>query len=539
VDFTSIFMRVTLRIPDAAVVKWTLRCVGHLLKILWRPISADLSAVYRSWAPLLDIKNPDYIRYLGGETLSFLLRKTKKKRETVQLMLAAVTEHTDRTAVAKLFFESVKTVNGQFNAGLDKTWPVFLELLTIAEWGSILEDVYRFAAEHTTAEFAAPIVNLTVEKILQFTTMENSSEVLLKCLSQLFIVKKGKLLQSPAQCIALFTELTGRGSSHCTQHLLDCMQHFLQAERIPRMREEDTSHVIELVMEVDFALDSKLAFVTALLAESGGSSLDNWSLLRPYLALVQKEFSTDVNHHLLAAHLASVLQTRCPPCTRGAELTAGNTDTVIDLQLVPALRKVPTPDLFPTRALDALATAVEKKKSPDSSVDVLANYVTIICGVKPLADRAKASQIIATLVQRILSSSKTQDHEWTSVLPLAIHALVRLSGGPQAAASTIDLSQLRRIFLSSPASLPRLQALNFGLACGGAGAEMTATAGGEMTAAEREEVVGRLVELVGRPDRLIRELALHSLGLLLPGMGPVYTRPPDETSPSFVGEFSS
>jgi hypothetical protein len=212
---------------------------------------------------------------------------------------------------------------------------------------------------------------------------------------------------------------------------------------------------------------------------------------------------------------------------------------VIDLQLVPALRRVPTADLFPTRALDALATAVEKKKSQDSSVDVLANYVTIICGVKPLADKAKASQTIATLVQRILSSSKTQDHEWTSVLPLAIHALVRLSGGPQAAASTIDLSQLRRIFLSSPSSLPRLQAFNFGLACGGAGAEMAAAAGGEMTAAEREEVVGRLVELVGRPDRLMRELALHSLGLLLPGMGPKYTRPPDETSPSFVGEFSS
>jgi hypothetical protein len=174
---------------------------------------------------------------------------------------------------------------------------------------------------------------------------------------------------------------------------------------------------------------------------------------------------------------------------------------------------------------------VEKKKSPDSSVDVLANYVTIVCGVKPLADKAKASQIIATLVQRILSSSKTQDHEWTSVLPLAIHALVRLSGGPKAAASTIDLSQLRRIFLSSPTSLPRLQAFNFGLACGSG-------AGAEMTAAEREEVMGRLVELVGRPNRLMRELALHSLGLLLPGMGPVYTRPPDETSPSFVGEFS-
>ena len=40
---------------DANVIKWSVKCVGHLLKVLWRPICSDLGPgpVYRALEGLM------------------------------------------------------------------------------------------------------------------------------------------------------------------------------------------------------------------------------------------------------------------------------------------------------------------------------------------------------------------------------------------------------------------------------------------------------------------------------------------------------
>ena len=526
-QFTAVFMTTTLRIQDAGTVKWTLRCLGHLLKILWRPVSANMTEVYSSLAPVMDQKNPDHIRYLGAETLSFLLRKTKTKRELCQLILTSVTDYTDKTAVAKLLLESVKTVNGQFNIGLDKAWPVFLDLLSTAGWGSILEDLYRFAAEHTTVEFVGPIVDITLEKILH-AEEESAREVLLTCLSQLFVIKKGKLVQSPAKFVLLFEQLISRGS--CSSCLLRCMEHFLQADRMARSR-DDFSHLVDLVLDSGFDLENKLSFVSLFLADTAEGVLDSWLVLRPYLALVQREHSGPVGGRVFA-HLADVLQARNPPCRRGAELTASeDAPAVVDLQLVPVLRKIPTGSLFPSFALAALSTAEHGTTTTGTTTEQLSHYLTVASTVKPLPDKNAAGRVVSALIQHIVSDKETvrvsdKETDIVSVLPQAIHALVRLAGSPQAAADSLPVDRLVRLFLSQPpGSLPCLQALNFALACGGP------------SVVDHAAVLARLVALLGCPDRLMRELALHSLSLLLPALGPGYTQQPNDTTPSFLGKL--
>ena len=100
-----------LTIRDATVMKWSVKCLGHLQKILWKPISANLTAVYRQCSKLFSRKKPDFIRYLGAETLSFLLRKCADKEKFLLEIINFDATVTDSKAIAKLLFESIRTVN--------------------------------------------------------------------------------------------------------------------------------------------------------------------------------------------------------------------------------------------------------------------------------------------------------------------------------------------------------------------------------------------------------------------------------------------
>ena len=129
------------------MIKWSLKCLGHLLKILWRPISQRLEETYRQCEQLLSLSRPDYIRYLAAETLSFLLRKTSEKEKLVGQIITFDPAVTDWVGVAKLLFESVRTVNEQFNSHSTKLWPLFVEKL-IDSHSEILEKFIEFRRSH-------------------------------------------------------------------------------------------------------------------------------------------------------------------------------------------------------------------------------------------------------------------------------------------------------------------------------------------------------------------------------------------------------
>ena len=176
------------------MIKWSLKCVGHLLKILWKPVSAQLEQTYRQLEQLLSLSRPDYIRYLSAETLAFLLRKTSDKALLLGQILSFDPAVTDSVAVAKLLFESIRTVNEQFNSHCSKLWPLFVEKLIDSQPG-ILEKVSEFSAEHANRESLSPLLELLLSKIE--TEIGNSSRVgkYLNCIITIARLKSGRLLE--------------------------------------------------------------------------------------------------------------------------------------------------------------------------------------------------------------------------------------------------------------------------------------------------------------------------------------------------------
>ena len=160
---------------DANVIKWSLKCLGHLLKILWRPVSLQLEETYSQCQQLLSLTRPDYIRYLSAETLAFLLRKTADKSTFLGQILSFDPAVIDEVAVAKLLFESIRTVNEQFNSHCSKLWPLFVDKL-IDSQPKILEKVTEFSAEHGNRESLSPLLEVLLGRMEQDTGSEEESE---------------------------------------------------------------------------------------------------------------------------------------------------------------------------------------------------------------------------------------------------------------------------------------------------------------------------------------------------------------------------
>ena len=90
---------------------------------------------------------PDYIRYLSAETLAFLMRKCGDKEALIEVILDFDLAVIDEVAIAKLLFESMRTVGEQFNVHCKKLWPLLVEKLTVVH-SEILHKIGEFCADH-------------------------------------------------------------------------------------------------------------------------------------------------------------------------------------------------------------------------------------------------------------------------------------------------------------------------------------------------------------------------------------------------------
>ena len=227
---------------DALVIQWSLRCLGHLLRILWRPLSKDLASIYKQLSALFSKSRPDFIRYLGAETVAFLLRKTKEKEELLELILD-FDDGTDPQAIAKLLFEAVKAVNGQFNTHVKVLWPLYLEKLEVKHAEKeVLLKIFQFCAEHSDKEHLAPLIQQSVERLNVINPFCKSSSdygpvnYLLRCLRLVLLIGSGRLVQQPDLFVNIL-ESTEAGS----QEVVDLLIALVSAEKLayPREKVED------------------------------------------------------------------------------------------------------------------------------------------------------------------------------------------------------------------------------------------------------------------------------------------------------------
>ena len=480
----EVLMSKSLVQRDALVIQWALRCLGHLLRILWRPLSKDLASVYKQLSALFSNSRPDFIRYLGAETVAFLLRKTKDKEELVDIIID-FEDGTDPHAIAKLLFESVKAVNGQFNTHFKVLWPMYLDKLLGQKQveKEVLLKIYQFCAEHSDKENMAPLVQLSFEKLSEPEIISDSKSVnyFLCCLKLVLLIGSGRLVQQP-DLFVNFLESTKEGS----QEVVELVIALVSAQKLAFPREKVEGVLNRLVSTSStLPLERKLALVEHFVSHPLFASC----LLRPYICLVQKD--VEEGNSSCLAHLAKLLRLLSPAPHLGSELLAWKPH-IIDLNLVKEVRSLPKEKVFTTMVLNKISAS----STPEDIQDAL----TCVASVRPLP-KAEVLPKISALLGSLECTS--------NLLPSAIATAI-LFGGSEVFPSIIKEETVFSAFQAAPNSRTGLQSLDFLLSC--VDVVECETLDKEMS----EKLMSLLVEGLARPESELRLLALSSLHNLLP-----------------------
>lgn len=330
--FVAIITGQTLRAQDASIVKWAFKCMSHLLMILWRPISSSgdrLNKTYTSLAVLFEFKQPDYVRYLGAETVAFLVRKAKDKRELLVHVLDSMsTMTTDPVAVAKLLFESIRTVNQQFNSHRDGLTALFLDMLPHA-YDDILVQLNQFCCDHSNQEHFKPILDATVEALKKhLQDSKKDPTVFLRCIKTVIVCKEGRLVNNVASVIQIINTILEHNIH--TDNVIEIVTAAVEAYKLSKT-DDDMKALIGFIFNPAFSHEQITSFVDHFLDAPIFESF----VLRPYLAWIQAELAGQFD--VLSHHLATTLARRNPSCRVGSQLEQVER-LALDLNLVPALR---------------------------------------------------------------------------------------------------------------------------------------------------------------------------------------------------------
>ena len=482
------------------MIKWSLKCVGHLLKILWKPVSAQLEQTYRQLEQLLSLSRPDYIRYLSAETLAFLLRKTSDKSLLLGQILSFDPAVTDSVAVAKLLFESIRTVNEQFNSHCSKLWPLFVEKLIDSQPG-ILEKVSEFIAEHASRESLSPLLEVLLSKIE--TESGNSSRVgkYLNCIITIARLKSGRLLGNISKLFSVLMKVLEAGDC---EEMLALIEILLKADKCSISKDQADKLVAGVCDSPLFSLQLKLNFVSAFESDPVFYS----SILRPYLALIQTNI--DQARAQLLDHLSHLIVSSSPLPVLGDQLRSWSPPT-LDLMIVPQLRSVPDSEKFSNLVLAGLDYSL-------SPSDLRNSLIALSC-LRPVSGKSLKEKLI-NLGQEVIGKD---EEDKICLLPLVFTVLRSVSRQTEDVTELFRFGDVTRLFLSSPNTKGRIVLLNFALS------------GYTDIPSVKKETLNKILESLttnlSSPDSSIREMCLSSMITLLPHIGSNVTRlQPDQMS---------
>lgn len=98
-------------------MEWTLVTLAYLFKILKPFLKKDMTVVFHSIMPLLELRNAEHVTNFAAECFSFVARDIKDKGKFLLLMLNSLRAHRNgSTGCARLLGEIVRGVNGQFHS---------------------------------------------------------------------------------------------------------------------------------------------------------------------------------------------------------------------------------------------------------------------------------------------------------------------------------------------------------------------------------------------------------------------------------------
>ena len=279
-----------------------------------------------------------------------------------------------------------------------------------------------------------------------------------------------------------------------SEEILNCLKNLLAMEKIYKSH-DDYQLIMDLITKNKFDLN----LICDLVTEMQEKSEFDMYYLKPYLAWVQIHIAQ--NFDQLSKHLCDLIAAKNGTCQFGPELETFKPFSY-DLNLVPSLRKVCKEDLFTNLFVDQLKTS--------SNVEAVTNSLTICMCLKPL-NKDKVLENIASFLGDVLDG---KHDDKISTLPSVIRCLCVLLPHDKVA-SYLNLEKICSLYLTKPASFDHLQLLNFALTCHSWQAEIA------VQEANLEELFSSLSGQLASWDPVGRQLALHSLTLLIPLLGKI------------------
>jgi U3 small nucleolar RNA-associated protein 20 len=172
--------------PDLEVVEWSFNCLAWLFKYLERLLVSDLRPLYTLLAPLLGKdKQRDFIIRFAAESLSFLVKKASKKRDSLATIIEFALEDLCQTAqernaepyqagIRSLFLEAIMSMQMHIHSKGDV---IFDELSShIFEMNDVdarraqpavrvLQDILGQIVHRTTSDTFKPIFDVLAAQV--------------------------------------------------------------------------------------------------------------------------------------------------------------------------------------------------------------------------------------------------------------------------------------------------------------------------------------------------------------------------------------
>ena len=476
---------------DANVIKWSVKCLGHLLKTLWKPISGQLEEIYKICEDLFRKNRPDYIRYLSAETLAFLMRKCGDKEAFLEIILAYDSAVIDEVAVAKILFESIKTVGEQFNVHCKKLWPMLVNKLTVTN-SEILYKVCDFCAEHSDKENLEPLLEIIFQKVKDNKPETNGMLSTLIKLVLIFVgQKQGRLIKKPEKVIEI---IEAEAVENLAQYeLMDLCEVILKAENLVWSQSQKETIADRILSSKRISLQKKLDFISLFFDQPMFDNL----LLRPYFGLIQENIRDNLPE--LIHHLSTLIETRSPLPSSGDQLRAWS-PPVFDLVIVKSLRSIPNDQKFPSIILNTL----NEMTSPSEIHQAL----LCLTSLRPVS-KSSLEEYIVKMLTNILRGDSTD--QMAELLPLLITVLQKTLGSSKSISDVVSWADVASLFKTNTSCKKFIQTFNFIL-----------SSLVEVPKVEKEEaraLIESLQDNLSSSDSSVRQMCLQSIVVLLPALG--------------------
>ncbi|AGO12351.1 AaceriAEL006Wp [[Ashbya] aceris (nom. inval.)] len=197
----------SIKFENSDVFEWGFNCLAYIFKYLSRQLTQDLIPTFTMLFPLLSHKK-EYMSRFAAEALSFLIRKSSAKNllpfvHNSCKTLSQLENNNFYDGLHSLFSEALKSTSDTLHSKANVIVSVLLQVALDKDQPNVAVtlfcDIMMDAIRHVSAENAAPLYELIIEKLDEFLTQQQEGDDIdkvIKVLAVIIFAESGKKVNS-------------------------------------------------------------------------------------------------------------------------------------------------------------------------------------------------------------------------------------------------------------------------------------------------------------------------------------------------------